>query len=448
MAALSSVNDEAGRRRLHRAWTQDDRDVRFARALGPLLFESGLAEEFDVLNLIGIAIRRSILKYSGLEPSLASEVTNLELDRASNEAWTLSRLTEFARQIRLVVVKADRTSHVTPCGEVLARLTGRDALRWLLAVEVEQSTGPYDPWRVDTGTVLDPPIVWHYDERDVVSWEQIHHLEELGLLTSEESEGSLVIDTTWLWQECSAVAKRDSAMRLHARALLEDETLSVMTRGELSRNTAAAATARQARLVAHEIRNALPPAREAFRLLYESLSQSDAQQPLDEYAPTIEKGFSRVFQFVEEILRLSETSQAPPEPFRLRSAIEDAILQANGGSLAPSVAASDSIVIEGYRERLVLGLANLLRNARQAGAQAIAISVHGRATDVVIHVDDDGPGVERERRDALFGAGGGHGLRLVREVIEEDHGGSISCVDSPLGGARFTIVVPAGGGTH
>lgn len=68
--------------------------------------------------------------------------------------------------------------------------------------------------------------------------------------------------------------------------------------------------------------------------------------------------------------------------------------------------------------------------------------------ELLVIVDDSGPGVPEGRREGLFhGArptrdGGGHGLGLVREVVEEEYGGSVHHEASPLGGARFVLRMP------
>ena len=60
----------------------------------------------------------------------------------------------------------------------------------------------------------------------------------------------------------------------------------------------------------------------------------------------------------------------------------------------------------------------------------------------------DGPGVAAEDRERLFTPfftrkerGTGLGLALARKIVVH-HGGSIALGQSPLGGARFTVVLP------
>ncbi|NYD68476.1 sensor histidine kinase [Agromyces atrinae] len=69
-----------------------------------------------------------------------------------------------------------------------------------------------------------------------------------------------------------------------------------------------------------------------------------------------------------------------------------------------------------------------------------------------ITVDDNGPGIPVDQRDRVFGlmergsahsvAGLGIGLSTCKRIVE-GHGGRIGIEDSPLGGTRFWVVLPA-----
>jgi len=107
------------------------------------------------------------------------------------------------------------------------------------------------------------------------------------------------------------------------------------------------------------------------------------------------------------------------------------------------------------RAHFVLAITNLLRNAAQAvtGREGIVeVSIEVRENEIAIRIDDNGPGVPIEQRDAIFKpgvtlrpGGSGQGLALVRQVVVEEMLGSVACGDSPIGGARFEIVTPAKG---
>ena len=70
-------------------------------------------------------------------------------------------------------------------------------------------------------------------------------------------------------------------------------------------------------------------------------------------------------------------------------------------------------------------------------------------------VDDDGPGIAEAQREEVFSpfyrvdssrnrrtGGTGLGLAIARQIVEA-HGGTVSVTMGPLGGARFTVALPA-----
>lgn len=111
--------------------------------------------------------------------------------------------------------------------------------------------------------------------------------------------------------------------------------------------------------------------------------------------------------------------------------------------------------VDGDREALLRAVRNLVQNAIEWSPAGSSVAVHiaGGEREVSITVDDAGPGVARDLRQRIFDpfyrgpaaqgrrVGYGLGLALVRGAAE-DHGGTVDVGDSPLGGARFSIVVP------
>jgi PAS domain S-box-containing protein len=113
--------------------------------------------------------------------------------------------------------------------------------------------------------------------------------------------------------------------------------------------------------------------------------------------------------------------------------------------------------IPGEIEQVLL---NLLRNAAQAMTQnvnpspSIALRLFRHGTNVIIEVEDNGPGIQKEHLDRLFdpffttkraGEGTGLGLSVSYFIIASSHGGNIAADSEPGKGARFTITLPTEG---
>jgi two-component system osmolarity sensor histidine kinase EnvZ len=102
--------------------------------------------------------------------------------------------------------------------------------------------------------------------------------------------------------------------------------------------------------------------------------------------------------------------------------------------------------------------ARLLSNVVGNGfryAKTVEINAnHGRGS-LLVTIDDDGPGIPPDKREEVFkpfvrldearnldASGTGLGLSIARDIARS-HGGDIMLDDSPLGGLRAVIKVPA-----
>ena len=109
------------------------------------------------------------------------------------------------------------------------------------------------------------------------------------------------------------------------------------------------------------------------------------------------------------------------------------------------------------RPQLTRVVVNLITNAIQAidsvgqtgGRVRIFLSPTQEGKAWQIDVEDNGPGVSEEDLSKLFKpnfttkkTGTGLGLAICRSIIEQSQG-TIAYSRSDLGGARFTIVLPA-----
>ncbi|MEI5680970.1 MULTISPECIES: ATP-binding protein [unclassified Mesorhizobium] len=99
-------------------------------------------------------------------------------------------------------------------------------------------------------------------------------------------------------------------------------------------------------------------------------------------------------------------------------------------------------------------LANITGNAFRYAKEVRVNATHTRGSLTVV-VDDNGPGIPPEKREEVFkpfvrldearnldASGTGLGLAIARDIARS-HGGDITLDDSPLGGLRAIIKVPA-----
>jgi two-component system sensor histidine kinase KdpD len=116
-----------------------------------------------------------------------------------------------------------------------------------------------------------------------------------------------------------------------------------------------------------------------------------------------------------------------------------------------SIEAEDGCVVLGDEEIVQPVLMNLVDNAYRHGAPPVTIRVERDGDRVVMSVEDRGPGVPPERRQAVFaglppagapqGPRAGAGLSIVRGVVSALRG-TVWVDDVPGGGAAFRIAFP------
>lgn len=464
-------------------WQEDDRVVRFARRLVPLLRESigRDASDKEIESWVELAIANQV----GLKDGLPSRIRTLEIERLAE----IARADAFGQRDEHIdvaayaaAIRATRRTGaglaLTPIGRVFLELTGRDAIRWLLHIEAAQSFGPTDPWRLSQESarvlVSEPSwgFYWGHEPEGFPHWETVRRLEALGLISTHDDDddgrtslGALSIGEILITE---IAKKEESPMSVLAGSLLADLTLSAADvavgrasgrLAEVQASPVAEATARHSRMVAHEIRNILVPVKTALGAFYREVLLEE--QPGDVIARRregIDRGIDSIFRFVDQLVELSKFAAIPSEPFDLLSAIRDAVaaVEAEADRRIEQALPATLPPVSGHRARVVMALTNVLRNASQAvpsESPTIRIQAEAleRASAVRISVEDNGPGVPETMRRAIFEEGislrgsSGLGLALVREVFEKEMRGLVACDASPLGGARFVMRIPTTG---
>jgi signal transduction histidine kinase len=225
-----------------------------------------------------------------------------------------------------------------------------------------------------------------------------------------------------------------------------------------ARGETEAALDRQREFVAdasHELRTPLTSVLANLELLEEELSgeQRDA-------AASALRSSRRMRRLVADLLLLARADagrDAPHRPVDLAAIVTDAAaeLEPMAGGHEISVSADHGAEVDGVRDELHRLVLNLLENALRHTdpGTAVEASVERRNGEVVLAVEDDGPGIPAELADKVFerffrGAGdrsgsSGLGLSIVRAVAGSHHG--TVALEPPLDGrgARFVVRLPA-----
>ncbi|HKY68553.1 MAG TPA: HAMP domain-containing sensor histidine kinase [Acidimicrobiales bacterium] len=219
--------------------------------------------------------------------------------------------------------------------------------------------------------------------------------------------------------------------------------------------------ARFASNVSHELRSPLMTLAASIEVMQNQRDDMPerARSALDLMAADID----RFQQLVADLLEISRFDAGVMHLDLEEVRVDELVLQAVQSSTEADVPVDiDSdlagVLVKADKRRLSRVIANLLDNATKYGDGATRVELRKHGDAVLIAVEDDGPGVGADDREAIFhrfnrGSSAGHrrgidgvglGLSLVAEHIRL-HGGSVWVEDRPDGqdGARFVIELPA-----
>ena len=164
----------------------------------------------------------------------------------------------------------------------------------------------------------------------------------------------------------------------------------------------------------------------------------------------------RLTSVVEGLLELARAGADAPQSrarVRLVECVDAVVAQLTEAAKAKGVALSGPVLeldalVDANAVMLETAIRNLVENGIRAAAGRVAVGIDVRGDQLVVTVDDDGPGLGSEP-EKLFtpfhrGAGGrgaGLGLAIARRVAVA-HQGCVAPAASPIGGARFELGVP------
>ena len=209
--------------------------------------------------------------------------------------------------------------------------------------------------------------------------------------------------------------------------------------------------------VSHELRSPLTTLVTSVELL--GARRDDLPPRSRQALALVENELARFRRTVDDLLELARMDSGAEDsswpPVSLAALVRQTVARSGRSPTLLQADDDDSTLVRADKGRLERTVLNLLDNADRHAGGVRRISVVRSGASVVLSVDDAGRGVpagDRERIFERFARGGGAargslpgaglGLAIVAETAAQ-LGGGAWCSDSPLGGARFSVSIPA-----
>jgi len=214
--------------------------------------------------------------------------------------------------------------------------------------------------------------------------------------------------------------------------------------------------------IAHDFRNPLTAISGSAQVLASEFSSSD-RGTNENLALTniILRESDRLFITISDFLQFARPDIAERQWFSLLNCIEEVVQVCKANPQWPSSCRLDLEIdprmdIWADRKQFFTIMSHLLNNAiafcpegdERVRLQAEEITDSNNGELLRISVEDNGPGIEKEKHEKIFepfytnrADGTGLGLAIVRQTME-GHKGSIEVSRSELGGATFTLTLP------
>jgi signal transduction histidine kinase len=219
----------------------------------------------------------------------------------------------------------------------------------------------------------------------------------------------------------------------------------------LWRNARLAAVGAAVAKVSHDLRGILSPA-----LLSAERLQSHEDATIRRTGDILVRSIERATELLQETVAFAR--DAPAAPTRARCALhpiiteaaEQASAEAPPGVAFEIVSDSEDLEAEGDPTQLLRVFGNLFRNAVQANARSITVTLAVGSGVVFVTVSDDADGLPPEVQDQLFkpfvtggrDRGTGLGLAIVHDLVRAQRG-EIRLVATGPAGTAFELTLPA-----
>ncbi len=179
-----------------------------------------------------------------------------------------------------------------------------------------------------------------------------------------------------------------------------------------------------------------------------------AMMPEDESKASLEGDVADMEKMVEGYLAFARGQEAEAvENTDIPELFHDIVINARRQGTAVSLESPRELWASVRPNSLKRSITNLINNAARY-ANEVWITVRAGDFEVIVTIDDDGPGIPPESRDDVFRpfhrldpsrnletGGSGLGMTIARDVIH-GHGGQIALGTAPTGGLRIEIRFP------
>jgi signal transduction histidine kinase len=195
--------------------------------------------------------------------------------------------------------------------------------------------------------------------------------------------------------------------------------------------------------VAHDLRTPLT----GLRLRVEGLAEVPREAAVADIA--------RMERLIAQLLTYVRGEEAPwtSEPLDLADLARECVARQVAMGRDVTLVADGEHLVRGDRDQLERALANLIDNAVLYGDRA-EIAVTSEGGEVVVVIDDGGPGLPQDQLEAVFTpfrrleasrsratGGAGLGLSISRSIVERG-GGTVVLRPGPVDGTRALVCLP------
>ena len=233
-----------------------------------------------------------------------------------------------------------------------------------------------------------------------------------------------------------------------------DVTEQTRAKEQLARSQRLALVGQMLAQITHEVRNPLNAMSLNAELLADDLAELDPDKRTEawEQLAIVTGEIERLTDVTAHYLQLARRPPARLEPENVAMLVEDVrrLLDAELSSQHVEL----DVRVQPVPEQLVDGnqlrqaLLNVVRNAVEAGAHQLELSLEREDGEVCVRLSDDGPGMSAEEAeraiDPFFStkaSGTGLGLAITKQILE-DHGGSLRVTSEPGRGTTIVLALP------